>query len=160
MEPRWLDEEEQVVWRLYLAATRMVEDALDRQLRTDAAMPHSYYEVLVRLSAASDRCVRMSDLADQTLSSRSRVSHAVGKLEALGWVRRSRSPDDGRGQVAHLTDEGFAALAAAAPGHVEEVRRTLLDPLDADQVRRLGEISRAILVAMGEDPDAMIANTG
>lgn len=154
---RWLDDHEKAVWRLYLSATRLIEDTLDQQLRRDADIPHSYYEILVRLSASPDRSMRMSVLADQTLSSRSRLSHAVGRLEALGWVERRESQTDRRGQVATLTDVGFDALAAAAPGHVEEVRRRLLDPLSPEQVTQLGEISRALLVGLGEDADAIAA---
>ncbi len=152
---RWLDDDEKAVWRLYLSATRLVEDALDQQLRRDADIPHSYYEILVRLSASPDRSMRMSELADVTLSSRSRLSHAVGRLEALGWIERQECPTDRRGQVAVLTEVGFDALAAAAPGHVEEARRRLFDPLTPDQIRQLGEISRALLVGLGEDPEAI-----
>lgn len=153
---RWLDDDEQAAWRLYLAATRLVEDALDRQLRQDAGIPHSYYEILARLSARPDRALRMSELAGLTLSSRSRLSHAVGRLEELGWVARTTCDTDRRGQVAVLTDDGFAALAAAAPGHVAEVRRRLFDPLRSEQVVQLAEICRTLLEAMGEDPDALL----
>lgn len=153
MQTRWLDDDEKRTWRRYLAATRMVEDALDRQLRSDADMPHSYYEVLVRLSGAPERSMRMSVLADQTRSSRSRLSHAVRKLEDLGWVERVACADDGRGQLARLTDEGVDALAAAAPGHVAEVRARIFDALSADQVAALDEACSAMLAAMGEDPE-------
>lgn len=84
----------------------------------------------------------MSDLAEAAGSSRSRLSHAVARLEAAGWVRREECPTDRRGQVALLTDEGFATLAAAAPGHVEGVRRHLFDalsPAQVDQLRRISE---------------------
>jgi DNA-binding MarR family transcriptional regulator len=141
---RWLDEEEQRVWRSFLQATRELFDALDRQLQTDAGMPHAYYEILVRLSEAPERTLRMSDLARSLWSSRSRLSHAVARLEERGWIHREACPDDRRGQFAVLTDDGFAALAAAAPGHVEAVRTHLLDPLTAEQVDQLGAISRAI----------------
>lgn len=155
MTTRWLNDEEKAIWRLYLSATRLVEDALDRQLRRDADIPLSYYEIMVRLSAQDDRSMRMSDLASLTMSSPSRTTHAVGKLESLGWLRRVPCPTDRRGQVAVLTDEGFAALAAAAPGHVEEVRQRLLDPLDPGQLAALGDACRSILLALGEDPDAL-----
>ncbi len=156
---RWLDDDEKLAWRRYIAATRLVEDALDRQLRSDAQMPHSYYEVLVRLSAQPDRTMRMSDLAERTLSSRSRLSHAVGKLEGLGWVERSACPTDRRGLLARLTDAGMAALAEAAPGHVEEVRRRLLDPLSDEQVGQLSEICRTIIDGFELDLDAVAGLT-
>jgi DNA-binding MarR family transcriptional regulator len=86
----------------------------------------------------------MSALADRSMSSRSRLSHAVARLEENGWVRREICPTDRRGQVAVLTDAGFAALAAAAPGHVEGVRTHLLDPLTPEQVTQLAQICAVI----------------
>ncbi|WCN83114.1 MarR family winged helix-turn-helix transcriptional regulator [Micromonospora sp. LH3U1] len=139
---RWLDSDEQRTWRAYLAASRALMDTLDRELQRDAGMPHAYYEILVRLSESPGRRLRMSDLAEAVGSSRSRLSHAVARLEAAGWVRREECPTDRRGQVALLTDEGFATLAAAAPGHVEGVRRHLFDalsPAQVDQLRRISE---------------------
>ncbi|MEU7800642.1 MarR family transcriptional regulator [Micromonospora arborensis] len=139
---RWLDPDEQRTWRAYLAASRALMDTLDRELQRDAGMPHAYYELLVVLSESPGRRLRMSDLAEAAGSSRSRLSHAVARLEAAGWVRREECPTDRRGQVALLTDEGFATLAAAAPGHVEGVRRHLFDalsPAQVDQLRRISE---------------------
>jgi DNA-binding MarR family transcriptional regulator len=111
-------------------------------------MPHAYYEIMVRLSEAAGRRMRMSELADATGSSRSRLSHAVSRLEGTGWIRREECATDKRGQVALLTDEGFAALAAAAPGHVEAVRAHLLDPLRPVQLRHLREISETLVAAL------------
>lgn len=142
--PRWLAEHEQQAWRALLEATQRLYGAIDTQLQRDAGMPHAYYEILVRLSEAPDRSLRMRDLADASHSSRSRLSHAVARLEERRLVRRMNCPTDKRGQVAQLTDEGFAALAAAAPGHVERVRSALLDPLSPDQVQQLRKISEAV----------------
>jgi DNA-binding MarR family transcriptional regulator len=142
--PRWLDDDEQRVWRSFLAATQLLADRLDQELQRDSGIPHTYYEVLVRLSEVPGRRLRMSELADRSLSSRSRLSHAVARLEQAGWVRRETCATDRRGQLAVLTDEGFAALAAAAPGHVEGVRQHLFDQLSPAQVRQLGEICDAI----------------
>ncbi|MBQ1016564.1 MarR family transcriptional regulator [Micromonospora ureilytica] len=139
---RWLDPDEQRTWRAYLAASRVLMDTLDRELQRDAGMPHAYYEILVQLSEAPGRQLRMSQLAQAAGSSRSRLSHAVARLEAAGWVRREDCPTDRRGQIALLTDEGFATLAAAAPGHVDGVRRHLFDalsPAQVDQLRRISE---------------------
>ncbi|AEB43757.1 regulatory protein marr [Micromonospora maris AB-18-032] len=141
---RWLDPDEQRTWRAFLAASRALMDTLDRELQRDAGMPHAYYEILVRLSEAPERRLRMSELADATGSSRSRLSHAVTRLEAAGWVRREDCPTDRRGQIARLTDDGFATLAAAAPGHVEGVRRHLFDALSPAQVDQLRRISEAL----------------
>jgi len=151
---RWLDEEEQQTWRAFLGAHRLVFDQLDRELQRDSGIPHAYYEILVRLSEAPDRALRMSALADRSQSSRSRLSHAVARLEANGWVERRSCADDRRGQVAHLTEAGFAALAAAAPGHVEGVRTHVFDPLTPEQVRQLREISTALVEGVLSGPDA------
>ena len=150
-EPRWLSPAEQRAWRDFLTATRLLFDQLDRELQRDAGLSHADYEVLVRLSESPGRRLRMSELADASQASRSRLSHAVARLEAAGWVRRESCPTDRRGTLAVLTDAGFAALAAAAPGHVEGVRRHLFDPLDAAQVVRLGEISAALRRALEAD---------
>lgn len=146
-ETRWLTADEQRTWRAFLAANHVLFETLDRQLQRDAGIPHAYYEILVRLSEAEGRALRMSHLADRSQYSRSRLSHAVARLESAGWVRRAEYPGDRRGQVAQLTDEGFAALAAAAPGHVEAVRRMLFDPLAPHQIQQLRCISEAILTA-------------
>ncbi len=144
-EARWLDDQEQRTWRAFLSATHLLFEQLDRELQQDSKIPHGYYEILVRLSEAPGRALRMSELAENALSSRSRLSHAVARLEAAGWVRRRTCPTDRRGQIAELTDEGFAALAAAAPGHVEGVRTHLLDQLTPEQVGQLREISEAVV---------------
>jgi DNA-binding MarR family transcriptional regulator len=141
---RWLDEDEQRAWRNFLAATQLVNEALDRQLQRDAGMPHAYYVILVALSEAPGRAMRMSELAARAQSSQSRLSHAVRRLEERGWVRREPCPSDRRSSFAVLTDEGYAVLAAAAPGHVEEVRRSLFDALTPEQVRRLDEICATV----------------
>lgn len=144
MTVRWLDDEEQATWRAFLASTRLLMDLLDRELQAGAGMPHSYYEVLVRLSEAPGGQVRMSDLAERCHSSRSRLSHAVGRLEEAGWVRRETVESDRRGAVAVLTPAGEAALEAAAPIHVDGVRRHLFDRLTPQQADALGEISRTL----------------
>ncbi|MGN9837739.1 MarR family winged helix-turn-helix transcriptional regulator [Nonomuraea sp. H19] len=142
---RWLDEDEQLTWRRFLAATQLINEALDRQLQRDASMPHTYYMILVALSEAPGRSMRMSELAARAQCSQSRLSHAVARLEERGWVRRERCPADRRGNVAVLTDDGYAALAGAAPGHVEQVRRSLFDVLTPEQVRSLDEICSALV---------------
>lgn len=143
--PRWLSPAEQRDWRAFLEATVVLFNALDRQMQQDSDIPHTYYEILVRLSESPQRALRMSELAEASQSSRSRLSHAVARLEERGWVRREECPTDKRGQIAHLTDAGYSALTEAAPAHVEAVRRYLLDKLTADQFAALGEISRAII---------------
>jgi DNA-binding MarR family transcriptional regulator len=143
-DARWLDEREQRAWRAYLTGSRLLSAQLDRELQHEAGIPHAYYEILVRLSEAPDRTLRMSDLASASVSSRSRLSHAVARLEEAGWVRRDSCPTDRRGAFAVLTDEGFAQLAGAAPQHVEGVRKHLFDKLDRDQVDQLRRIFESV----------------
>jgi DNA-binding MarR family transcriptional regulator len=146
---RWLSEEEQRVWRSFLGACQALFGAVDAQLQRDAGLPHPYYEILVRLSEAPGHALRMSQLAEASASSKSRLAHAVARLEERGWVRRLDCPTDRRGQIAQLTAEGFAALAAAAPGHVEQVRRSLFDVLTPEQARQLGVIAAAVAGTAG-----------
>jgi DNA-binding MarR family transcriptional regulator len=150
---RWLTAEEQRAWRAYVDANRLLVDAIDDELQRDAGIPYTYYEILVRLSEAPERRLRMSELADRATASRSRMSHAVARLEAMGWVRRDECPSDRRGQVAVLTDDGFAALEAAAPGHVDCVREALFDQLTPEQVRALREIGEAVVRHLGPARD-------
>ncbi len=151
---RWLTADEQRAWRAYLEATHALLAAIDGQLQQSMGVPHAYYEILVRLSEAPDRSLRMSQLAEACMSSKSRLSHAVARLEERGWVERLNCPSDRRGQFARLTPAGFAALEAGAHGHVEQVRNALFDPLSPEQVDQLAAISRTIAAAadgaMGE----------
>jgi DNA-binding MarR family transcriptional regulator len=148
---QWLTEIEERAWRAYLESSKVLFDALDRQLQREADIPHAYYEILVRLSEAEGRAMRMSELADRTLSSRSRLSHAVARLEERGWVTRENCPTDRRGQIATLTHAGFAMLTEAAPGHVETVRRYVIDALSPDQLRSLSEIGETIVARIAND---------
>jgi DNA-binding MarR family transcriptional regulator len=148
-EPRWLDDDEQRTWRAFIAAFRLLFEQLDRELQRDAGIPHTYYEILVRLSEAPGRALRMSQLADRTDSSRSRLTHAVDRLEERGWVRREDCPTDRRGQLAVLTEAGMDTLRAAAPIHVEGVRSHLFDQLTPEQVGQLRTISEAIQKHLG-----------
>jgi DNA-binding MarR family transcriptional regulator len=156
-EPRWLDTDEQRTWRAFLGATHLLFDRLDRELQRDAGIPHAYYEILVWLSEAPGRSLRMSDLARRTRSSRSRLSHAVARLEERGWVSRRDCATDKRGQIAALTDDGHAALTAAAPGHVQGVRSHLFDALSPEQVHQLRQISEAIMGPLTADDGPLTA---
>jgi len=146
------------VWRSYLRMSRELLDQLDRELQASAGMPHAYYEILVVLSEVPSRSLRMTELADALHSSRSRLTHAVDRLEELGWVERSACPTDRRGTLAQLTHAGFEALSVAAPGHVEGVRAHLFDPLSAEQVQQLGEIAGLVLRGLGnsDDPTSVV----
>jgi DNA-binding MarR family transcriptional regulator len=141
---KWLTEDEQATWRAFLHATTLLEDHLDRQLQRDAGMPHMYYALLSTLSETPQRRMRMTELAEQTKITRSRLSHAVARLEGNGWLRRESCASDRRGQLAVLTDAGYEELVRTAPGHVAAVRTAIFDRLTPEQVARLGEISRII----------------
>lgn len=154
--PRWLTDEEQHAWRAYLHATTLLEDHLDRQLQRDAGMPHTYYGLLVQLSQAPRRRMRMTELARNAKITRSRLSHAIARLEKNGWVRREDCPSDKRGQNAVLTDDGYAMLRRSAPGHVEAVRQAMFDRLTPEQVSSLGEIMRVL--ATGLEPEGTDAD--
>lgn len=143
-ETRWLDQNEQRAWRAFLEASQLLFERLDRQLQREAGLSHADYEILARLSEADGQRLRMSELASSTLFSRSRLSHAVARLERDGMVRRQSCPSDGRGTFAVLTPEGLDALTSAAPAHVEEVRRRVFDHLSAAQIEELHRISNAI----------------
>jgi DNA-binding MarR family transcriptional regulator len=143
-QTRWLSEAEQQAWRAFLNACKRLFPEMDAHLQHVAGIPHAYYEILVRLSEAPGRELRMTQLADVSTSSKSRLSHAVTRLEARGWVERLACETDRRGQIARLTDAGFAALDAAAHHHVEQVRRMVFDQLTPVQVEQLAAISAAI----------------
>ena len=137
-QPRWLTAEEQAVWRAYLDVTRLLNDRLHRQLVDENGLSLAEYDILVHLSEAEGRRLRMSQLADHVVHSRSRLTHTISRLEQRGLVRRDPCPDDGRGVLCVLTPEGFSSLEQAAPGHVEAVRQSMFDPLTPRQVAELG----------------------
>ncbi|GAB2748784.1 MarR family winged helix-turn-helix transcriptional regulator [Nocardioides pakistanensis] len=143
-ETRWLSEDQQRSWRAYLVGTTLLMDRLDRDLREqhDLSMPE--YEILVRLSEAPDRRMRMAELAGSISHSRSRVTHTVARLEKDGLVQRSACASDGRGVEAVLTDQGFARLEEAAPTHVAGVRRFLVDLAGDDDFAAVGRVFDAV----------------
>jgi DNA-binding MarR family transcriptional regulator len=150
-DDRWLTRDELTAWLSFVATSARLESALDRQLQRDSGMPHAYYQILAMLSEVPARTLRMSDLAEITHSSQSRLSHAVAQLERRGWIRRTRCSDDRRSTLATLTEAGFDVLVAAAPGHVRAVREGLFDRLSCEQVRQLREICRSVLEPRGTD---------
>jgi DNA-binding MarR family transcriptional regulator len=142
----WLSAEEQAAWRPFAALLFRLPAALDAQLQKDAGLSHFEYMVLVSLSEAPGRTLRMSDLARMASGSLSRLSHVVSRMESRGWVRRESCPGDGRFINAVLTDEGWAKLTETAPGHVAAVRRLLVDVLSPEEFQALGAISSRVLM--------------
>jgi DNA-binding MarR family transcriptional regulator len=151
-EPRWLDSDEQRDWLAFASVLVRLPNALDAQLQHDAGISHYEYFVLAGLSMAEGRTLRMSDLAEFTEGTLPRLSNVATRLEKRGWLRRTPDPADGRYTLASLTDEGWEKVKASAPGHVEEVRRLVFDPLTKAQQRQLRGLSTRILHAI--DPDS------
>jgi DNA-binding MarR family transcriptional regulator len=144
-EAPWLSAEEAAAWIPLAILMTKLPSTLDRQLQSEAGISHFEYTVLSALSEAPGRTMRMSTLAELASGSLSRLSHGVTRLERRGWVRREPCPEDGRFTNAILTDEGYAKVAATAPGHVRNVRALVVDGLSPTQLRQLGRLATRIL---------------
>jgi DNA-binding MarR family transcriptional regulator len=134
----WLTPDEQEAWRAFLATSKLLFRQLDRDLQP-FGLSGNDYEILVVLSEAPEHRLRMTDLADATAQSRSRLSHQITRMEAAGLVRRDSCPGDKRGLFAVLTDVGMATIKRIAPYHVESVRRHFIDRLTPEQLTTLRE---------------------
>ena len=138
-EPNWLTPTEMAAWRRYIVASRRLLEALDTDLdQHDLSMAD--YEILAQLSDAPERRMRMSELADVAMLSRSRLSHRMKVMEKAGWVKREACPIDKRGYFAVMTAKGWKAIVAAAPDHVESVRGRFVDHLSKEDQKVLVEI--------------------
>lgn len=150
---RWLDEDEMRAWQSFLAAGALVDRRVDQQLKDAVGLSHPQYEILVRLAAAPDGELRMTELADTVLTSKSGLTYQVTQLEKAGLVARRSCPSDVRGVLAVLTEAGRRKLEQAAPGHVALVRELLIDVLTPGQLAviadALGEVSRRLSGAAG-----------
>ena len=152
-EPRWLSPDEQRAWRAYLRASRLIEEALDRDLQSHGVQL-TEYEIISMLSEAPGRRLRMSTLADLVVQSRSRLTHTATRLESRGWVRRESCLEDKRGVELVLTGAGWAAVQEMARVHVESVRRSVIDPVPPELFVALGQAMEAIRGALAPDEDA------
>jgi DNA-binding MarR family transcriptional regulator len=132
-------------WKSLMGLLMIVPASLDAQLKQDAGLNLFEYHILVELAEAPERTRVMSELAGQTRGSLSRLSHAVSRLEAAGWVERRSCGGVGRRTEAILTAAGWRKLRKAAPGHVREARRLVIDALTAEQLEDLGEAARCIV---------------
>lgn len=150
--PAWLDDEEMAAWLPLMRVLHLLPQQLDRQLREQAGINHTYYMIMVFLSAQPDRAMTLSGLARAVAMIPSRLTHALGSLEGRGWVERRPCETDRRVQFAWLTDEGMRALEQAAPGHVAEVRRTVFDALDRRDLAHLRRIAEKIAAGLEEQP--------
>jgi DNA-binding MarR family transcriptional regulator len=140
---RWLDADQQRSWRALVMGTTLLFDRLDDDLRSEHDISLVEYEILVRLSERDGR-MRMAALADALAHSRSRVTHTVTRMENAGLVRRSSSPEDGRGILCTLSDKGHDLLVRAAPTHVAGVRAHLVDLASESDFAALGRIFDAV----------------
>ena len=142
-ETRWLSEDEQRSWRSLVLGTTLLFDRLDADLRRAFDLSLTEYEILVRLSEREGR-MRMAQLADALAHSRSRVTHTVARMERSQLVRRATSPEDGRGIVCEMTDDGLDLLRRAAEVHVRGVRAHLVDLVDPDDLRAVARVFDAV----------------
>lgn len=145
LTPHWLDDEQQSAWRAYAAATVKLRWALECQLQDDAGLSFIEYHALARLSENPEHTMRMSELAEVTNASLSRLSHLIKRLERRDLVRREPDPDDGRYTNAILTPAGWDLLVASAPAHVAKVRELLIDALSPAELRHLRTASERII---------------
>ncbi|MBG6058194.1 DNA-binding MarR family transcriptional regulator [Cryobacterium sp. MP_M5] len=151
-ETRWLSDDERTAWVRFTAVLELLPAALDLQLVTDEDLTHFEYFTLAMLSEAPGRILRTSALAARTNASLPRLSRVISRLESAGFVARSLCSEDRRATNVSLTEAGWAKVVAAAPGHVEAVRRFVIDALTAEQIEQLSVISAAMLKRL--DPDS------
>jgi DNA-binding MarR family transcriptional regulator len=151
-EVRWLTDAEQAAWRAFITGSRRLFERLDQDLKA-RGLSHDDYGVLVALSESDGDRMRMSELADHSVESRSRLSHHIGRLEARGLVARETCPSDRRGSFAVLTPEGRATIEAIAPHHVEGVRRWFVDQLSPTELAMVATVFTKV-------DDAIVRGTG
>lgn len=149
MTTRWLDDGEQHAWRAYVRMHGQLTARLNRQLQADSGLSLPDYDVLVHLSEAPDGRLRPFELRRGVQWEQSRLSHHLTRMQRRGLVRREGCTEDGRGAFVVLTDDGRRAIEAAAPGHVEAVRRLFLDGLTPEQITLLGRLSTQVLARLG-----------
>jgi DNA-binding MarR family transcriptional regulator len=152
-ETRWLSAGEQRAWRAYLDGNQQLLGQLNRDLQQSSGLTLAEYRILVLLSEAAERSLRMSELADGILSSRSRLTHQIRRMERQGLVRRVSCVDDGRGVLAELTDAGMRALERAAPAHVAAVRANFIDLMTPEQVTVITEVFAKVQRVIGKQLD-------
>lgn len=150
-EPRWLDQDEMAAWRGFVVASNLLNRRLERQLKDDSGLSHQQYEILVHLSAAPGDSLRMTELADKLVTSKSGLTYQVTQLERMGLVARRSCPSDVRGVFAELTDQGREMIRRAAPGHVALVRELLIDVLTREQLAVLAEALGTVSARLRQD---------
>ncbi|MER7269429.1 MarR family winged helix-turn-helix transcriptional regulator [Micromonospora carbonacea] len=149
---RWLDDDQQRAWRAYLRMQAEVAARLGRQLQADAGLSFADYGVLAQLAEAPDGRLRPFALQRDLQWEQSRLSHHLGRMQRRGLVDREECPQDARGAFVVLTAAGRAAIEAAAPAHVDTVRRLVFDRLDPDEVRALERIATRVVDGLDAEP--------
>jgi DNA-binding MarR family transcriptional regulator len=142
---RWLSADELAAWRTFSRMMAKLQGELEAHLQRSACLSFVEYHALAMLSERADHTLRMSELADLTNASLSRLSHLVKRLELRGLVRRETNPDNGRFTNAILTEQGYATLVAAAPAHVARVRELVIDAVTPTQLRHLAAGAERII---------------
>lgn len=144
-EARWLNDEEQALWRLILAGMRKIDRVIDETLLAGSDLSSSEFSVLVSLSEADGQCLRLRDLCAGLNWDRSRTSHQITRMERRGLVTKRKSEGDARGVVVSLTEEGMRRLRSAAPEHVESVRRVVFDHMEPEQYAHLKAFMEGVM---------------
>lgn len=151
---KWLDEEEMEMWLAFIGAGALVDREIDQRLKEDAGLSHLQYEILVWLHEAPGHAMRMTELAERLINSKSGLTYQIGRLEKTGLVRRRPCESNSRGVMAELTGQGLAMLERAAPGHVAAVRELVVDVLTPEErdtiAAGLGKIRDRLLQGRGE----------
>jgi DNA-binding MarR family transcriptional regulator len=153
---RWLSEQEQELWRGWIAASMLLPNRLSRDLQERHGLTGTDYQILVELSEAPERRMRMSALADCTQLSRSRLSHQIDRMTRADLVERQECVADGRGTFAVLTEHGWETIVRAAPDHVESVRRHLVDVLSPDEFQAFGRACIKVAEHLRQPDDARV----
>jgi DNA-binding MarR family transcriptional regulator len=150
-EPRWLTPDQADVWAKYRRVRRELQRAQDQQLQQDSGLSAADYALLAPLSESAGGVLRARELGAEVDWERSRLSHQISRMEKRGLVTREPCVDDARGSMVRLTEKGREMIEAAAPTHVETVRRLFFDPLNSDEVRLFGDFLDRILGAVERD---------
>jgi DNA-binding MarR family transcriptional regulator len=152
--PRWLTRREQRAWRGFVALQQRLTPRVARELHRETGLSGADYEVLVQLSEAPNERLRAFELSLQTQWEKSRLSHHITRMAERGLVKRESCPTDNRGAFVVMTAAGRKAIEAAAPLHVEHVRRWFIDSLTPEQLDALAEISDAVMARLDDDQES------
>jgi len=156
--PRWLKDVEQQTWRSWLEVMRLLPAQLEDRLHERHSLNLTDYQVLVELSEADESRLRMTELANRTSLSKSRLSHQIGRMERAGLVERQDCPSDRRGAFAVITEQGWSLIRAAAPEHVNDVRELFIDLMSPQEVAVVGQAMGIIAEKLRQKPGTGCAN--